>query len=262
MRKISVLVCFLLIFNCANLFAKSKKRNFQVTHNKKGFKGKLWTYSGKFGPSRWSKISDEFSECRKGKEQSPINISGVTEGDNQEVIFKYRPSNLKVTNNGQTLVVPYDKGSTIQIGEESYSLRKMTFHSPSEHRVHGKDYPMEIQLFHMNDSDDQVIISVFIENGKWNQTLHQIVADAPKNSGERRYFPNERLKAEEFLPKLKEYYTYSGSLSSPPCTEDVKRIVLRTPITAGKGQIKSFRQFFINNSRDVQSLNGRTVSYW
>lgn len=259
MSKGKILTLVTLFVLSGNAFAK--KRNFKITHNKKGHKGKLWTYSGEFGPSNWSKIDDDFSDCRKGKEQSPINISGLTEGDHKPLIFKYRVSNVNVINNSHTFFVPYDKGSVMQVDDETYFFKNMSFHAPSEHRMHGSVFAMEIELYHENDSGDKAIVSVLVKNGRSNPVLQQIFFDAPKNPGEKRYFPNERLMASKLLPKNKEYFYYAGSLSYPPCTEDVKRYVLRYPITASKRQISEFKKYFRENRREVQSMNGRIVTY-
>ena len=137
---------------------------------------------------------------------------------------------LDVIDNGHTIQINYDKGETFEIGNESYELRQYHFHSPSEHTINGRHYPMEMHLVHISKDKKLAVIGVFIEEGRHNEVFDTIWSNLPKQTGQEVHLENVQVDIDDMLPKIKATYRYSGSLTIPPCSEGVRWFVLKTPV--------------------------------
>src|SRR3990167_4652687 len=139
-----------------------------------------WDYEGELGPDHWDKLILEKWHCKIGDMQSPIGIS-VTEKDKMDdIIFHYYPTPLKIINNGHTIQVNYDRGSSISIGHRRFELIQFHFHTPSEHIIHGKSYDMEAHLVHKGERGELAVIAVLIEKGKENTFIKTLWSNFPK----------------------------------------------------------------------------------
>lgn len=217
-----------------------------------------WSYEGEAGPAHWGDISKGNEAC-KGKSQSPINIEGTSEAPLADISFDYKPTKLNIVNNGHTIQVNYDKGSLIKVDGVDYELVQFHFHDPSEHTVGGKSFAMENHLVHKNADGKLAVIGVLIEAGAENAAYKGVFANLPKKADEKKEL-DVTVSADDLLPKDRAFYTYAGSLTTPPCSEIVTWIVLKTPIQMSKKQINAFKKIIRNNNRPIQPLNGRTVS--
>ena len=227
-----------------------------VTASSVAQEGHHWGYSGANGPDHWA----EFSEtCGLGKTQSPIDIVHAEKKDLPAIEFAYHSSPLKVINNGHSIQVNYAPGSTITLGGKTYELQQFHFHHLSENTVNGKHSPMELHLVHKARDGSLAVVAVFLDEGHSNQTVATIWDNLPGEM-EKEYAPDHvEIEAVHLLPANHRYYTFPGSLTTPPCSEGVTWLVMAKPMTLSKEQIAKFAAIYPNNARPVQPLNGRVV---
>lgn len=219
-----------------------------------------WGYGGPHGPGSWGSLMPEYSAC-KGRQQSPIDIrtKSAIESDLGKIKFNWRESGLNVLNNGHTIQVNYDRGSTIKVNSGKFNLQQLHFHAPSEHALNGKRYDMEAHFVHKAANGEQTIVGVFFKEGKKNPALSPVWDNMPA-AGKTNKVPGIKIKASDLLPSdTKAYFHYMGSLTTPPCSEVVNWYILAEPIEMSKAQIKAFSKMIPANNRPVQRLNRRFV---
>ncbi len=217
-----------------------------------------FTYTGDYGPEYWSELDPSFTTCGTGKSQSPIDLTGATAQDVTNIEFNYQPSRIHIVNNGHSVQVNYDPGSYIEVDGQRYNLLQFHFHAPSEHEVDGKSFPMEMHLVHKNDAGQLAVIGVFLDNGAENAAFKPIWENLPAEEGSKKDI-EARINAIDLLPVVQTTYRYSGSLTTPPCTEGVSWFVMTSPLELSGGQIAAFEQIYYGNNRPVQQLNSRTI---
>lgn len=222
--------------------------------------GVHWGYSGETGPEHWGSLAPEFKMCGEGKKQSPINITGTVKGDLPELKFNYDDSDLHLVNNGHTIKADYSSGSSINVGGDIYNLLQFHFHSKSENAIEGELFPMEAHLVHANAAGKLAVVGVMFKEGEANPLLEKLWQYTPSKANSTMSVSGS-IKVTDLLPKSPAYYAFTGSLTTPPCTEGVRWMVLKQPVTASKEQIAKFRKFFGDHdtNRPVQPLYGRTV---
>jgi len=213
-----------------------------------------WGYEGAESPSHWGK---EFPTCGIGKAQSPIDIRGPFGKATQAIRPDYKDGGLKIINNGHTIQVNVDPGSTLTIEKDSYDLLQFHFHRPSEEKIDGKPMAMVAHFVHRNQAGKLVVLGVLLKEGAENATLRTVWANAPKAEGPEVLVPGVRLSPAALMPANLGYYSFEGSLTTPPCTEGVTFYILKAPATLSKEQVQAFP--FRLNARPVQPLNGRRI---
>jgi carbonic anhydrase len=227
-----------------------------------------WGYEKDDGPDRWGEMSEAWSACATGQRQSPIDVGNAKPGDIPATTMSFPPVDLHIVHqehvldvldNGHTIQVNYDGGETLSFGEETYQLLQYHFHSPSEHTVDGEHYPMEMHLVHQGDAGKLAVIGVFIEEGEHNHAFDVVWQNLPDEKGEQVHVEDVQIDIDDMLPDSSTSYRYDGSLTTPPCSEDVRWIVMTEPIRLGSGQINAFREVFTGNNRPPQPLNDREV---
>jgi carbonic anhydrase len=214
-----------------------------------------WGYEGDNGPEHWG---DNFPVCGKGKKQSPLNIIGPFEKSKDTLTVDYKEGPLKMLNNGHTIQVNVEPGSTLTIGKESFDLLQFHFHRPSEEQVDGKNAAMVAHFVHKSKEGKLAVIGVMLNEGKDSAAIKTLWANLPPKEMEE-YLPAKVMfNPASMLPKEMGFYNYEGSLTTPPCTEGVQFYILKTPTDVSKQQLAKFP--FKLNARPVQSLNGRKIS--
>lgn len=203
-------------------------------------------------------MKSEYKACAEGKTQSPIDLTNAVAAELGDIKFDYNASKLNVLNNGHTVQVNYDGGSSITVDGAQYNLLQFHFHTPSEHTVNGKYYGNEMHLVHKNDKGELAVVGVLIENGAENAAYKAIWSNLPKKADEKKSVAVD-INASELLPMEKDYFTYSGSLTTPPCSENVRWIVLQSPIQMSEAQIKEIQGIMHKNNRPVQKMHDRTL---
>jgi carbonic anhydrase len=196
-------------------------------------------------------------KCHELHRQSPINLKPNGKHLKTQVKFDYHPSHEVVLNNGHTIELLYDGGSTITFQNKAYQLIQFHFHTPSDHHNHGKSYPMEVHLVHIAADSAVLVVGLFFEEGAENQFLTQFLGDAPNE--EAKIKVNKTINVNQLLPKKRHFYHYAGSLTTPPYTEGVSWLVFQNSVSASKNQIDRMRILEGFNSRVNQPLNHREV---
>ncbi|MBD2014255.1 carbonic anhydrase family protein [Microcoleus sp. FACHB-53] len=217
-----------------------------------------WSYSGEDNPIHWGELSSEFLTCKIGNQQSPINITKSEEPELSNIKFNYKDTPFRVINNGHGIEVKYEFGSFIEIDEKRYELLQFHFHAPSEHTVEGKIYPVEAHLVHKSQDGKLAVVGVFMKEGKLNDFIETLWTHIPTQKGEK-LVQGISVNASVLPPDNKSYYSYIGSLTTPPCSEGVSWNVMRTPIEISSEQIAKLTSVYSRNARPVQPLNQRIV---
>jgi carbonic anhydrase len=217
-----------------------------------------WTYEGSQGPEYWGDLDPAFVTCKLGRRQSPINIMN-TMGNLSlgPLIIKYQKCDVGVINNGHTIQANYEKGSTLVYGGRTYELAQFHFHSPSEHLVRATQYDMEAHLVHKDPSGRIAVIGVLMTEGMEHPTIADLWRLTPASEGK-----SDRtvvVNANDLLPVDGHFYAYDGSLTTPPCSEDVSWILMKEPIEVSREQIETFVATIGRNARPIQPLNERDV---
>ncbi len=221
--------------------------------------GSDWSYHGENGPEHWGDLKPGYIMCKIGKNQSPVDIKRVVEAELKELEIHYKPGAYAVKNLDKTVKVFYESGSYVVIDGIKFELKQFHFHSPSEHTINGKHYPFEVHLVHADEDGNLAVIGILFKEGKENPVIKEIWKHVPSEPGKEAKLP-EKINAYDLLPKDKKYYRYSGSLTTPPCTEGVRWIVMVHKAELSKEQIEKFRKLTGGDTnRPVQPLNARVI---
>jgi len=220
-----------------------------------------WSYAGATGPAKWAKLEKNFAACASGKTQSPIDIpdAEARKGDLSPLLFDYRPSPLRIIDNGHTIQINYAPGSTISVEGKRYELVELHFHKPSEEKISGKAHDMEAHLVHKGKDGKFAFVAVLLDEGKENALIKTLWSNLPQAKDKENVVDAVKINAIDLLPRDKGYYTFAGSLTTPPCSEDVKWFVLKTPTQISADEIARFARSYPMNARPVQDLNGRDI---
>jgi len=220
-----------------------------------------WAYTGPNGPQKWAKLEKDFAVCGSGKEQSPIDIPDATarKGDLPPLLFNYKPSPLKIVDNGHTIQVNYAPGSFLTVEGKRYELVEFEFHKPSEFKVSGNGQEMAVHLVHRDKDGKLAIVAIFLDQGKENPTIKTLWNNLPQAKGKENVVASAEVSAVGLLPQNKDYYTFKGSLTAPPCTENVTWYVLKTPVQISAEEIARFARYYPTNARPVQPVNDRDI---
>ncbi len=194
-------------------------------------------------------------ERKSGKlQQSPIDIRETKEVELPDLRVNYNTTDLRIVNNGHTLEVIYDPGSYLIYEDRVYELIQFHFHTPSEHLIKGRSFPMEIHIVHKGEDGELLVVGIMMKEGKPNELLEELWRVLPLKDGKEKFREDVKINATDLFPSNKDYYTYTGSLTTPPYTEGVRWIVMKTPTEISKEQVNKFRSLFGENARDVQPL--------
>jgi Carbonic anhydrase len=228
-----------------------------------------WSYHEEGGPAGWGKLSPVYSLCGSGQSQSPINLLGNARKGTPEWKVDYKTTTLHIShneqvdeliNNGHTIQVTTQSGSSISYHGKVYRLKQFHFHTPSEHTVDGQHAPMEIHLLHQADDLTLAVIGVFVREGKHNSNFDQLIKYLPNAPGETKTYDSVTIDISIHVPKNLKAYHYVGSLTTPPCSENVQWLVLRDPIEMSRSQLAAFSTRLKNNNRPTQNVNERMVT--
>jgi carbonic anhydrase len=234
-----------------------------------GVRATHWGYEGEHGPANWGTLDPAYAACDKGKAQSPIDITKAGTGTGNPWKLNYKSSSLRIAHhehvaelvdNGHTIQVTVEKGSTLTTSRDTYQLKQFHFHTPSEHTIDGKSFPMEVHFVHQSADKNFAVVSLLFAEGATNANLAKLIANFPKAKGESANLPEVKLDLALHLPTTNAAYTYMGSFTTPPCTENVEWLVFRDPVMASREQLDAFAARLKSNKRPVQPLNGRTIT--
>ncbi len=217
-----------------------------------------WAYNGAGGPQAWSSLKPEFAACAAGQRQSPIDIRGGLSVDLDPVRFEYQTSRFAVVDNGHTVQVNLPQGNAIEVGGKRYELLQFHFHRPSEERIDGRQFEMSLHLVHKNDQGQLAVVGLLFDKGQANAVMQQVWNNLPLEKNDEMQ-AGSTMELADLLPNDRRYFTYMGSLTTPPCSEGVKWIVMRQPVTLTKEQIDIFARMYPMNARPIQAASGRRI---
>ncbi len=215
-----------------------------------------WTYEGESNPETWPSC---YSDCA-GSDQSPIDIVGaVADASLSGLDTDYASSSINLVNNGHSIQQNYDMGSTLTLNGEAFDLLQVHFHTGSEHTVNGIRFPMEAHLVHKSStSGNLAVVGILFEEGAENTFLAKFIDDVPEEEN-KNFFSSTLVDISTLLPSDPGYFTYAGSLTTPPCSEIVTWFVMQTAVEASSAQISKIHGIVHDNYRPVQPLNGRDL---
>jgi carbonic anhydrase len=218
-----------------------------------------WSYEGDEGPSHWGDLNPDYASCKNGHHQSPIDIRNPQKADLPAIQFDYKPSPLHIIDNGHTIMVTYAPGSSIRVGDKQYALKQFHFHRPSEEKINGKGYEMVVHLVHADQAGNLAVVAVLLERGANNPLIKELWNDVPKEKEKEAQLDTITINVANLLPADRGYYTFSGSLTTPPCSENVTWYVLKHPVSVTEDEIEQFAKLYRDDARPTQPLYDRVV---
>ncbi len=240
----------------------------------------VWGYKGNIGPERWSQLSPDFTLCATGKLQSPINIPSKTNAASNALNIQYQPAAMNIIKDGSTelmlgntsviikdghavqLNFPVDTKETISLEGKNYRLVQFHVHTPSENTWHGRQFPLEVHFVHQSDDGEVAVIGVWANEGDANQTIAKIISHLPNEQNKEIAIQGEGINPADLLPTKRDYYRFDGSLTTPPCSEGLKWILMSNPITVSAGEVIQLRTAIGGpNARPIQPLNKRQIYF-
>ena len=246
--------CLLTIISCALWLTAAGGAQEHASHEH------TWDYGASRGPSHWGELKPEFAPCKIGHRQSPIDIHNPQKADLPAIEFDYKPSPLNIVDNGHTIMINYSPGSFITVGGKRYELKQFHFHRPSEEKINGKSYEMTAHLVHADEKGNLAVVAILLEEGEDNALVHTLWKEMPKEKDKVESEKDVHIDADGLLPpKDHSYYTFFGSLTTPPCSEDVTWFVLKHPVSVSAAEIEQFSKLYRNDARPTQPLDGRVV---
>jgi carbonic anhydrase len=220
--------------------------------------GNHWSYEGENGPANWASINSDWAKCGTGTRQSPIDIRDGMKVELESIVFDYKPSSFNVIDNGHTIQASFGAGNMISIQNHAYELVQLHFHRPSEERINGKGFEMVAHLVHKDVEGKLAVLAVMLERGKANPMIQTIWNNLPLEKNDV-VAPLQLLDVGEILPQKREYFTYMGSLTTPPCSEGVLWLVMKEPMSAAPAQMALFSRLYPLNARPLQPSSGRVI---
>jgi len=218
-----------------------------------------WGYTGHGSPEKWAELSPDNKMCGLGKSQSPINVVTSLDADLDAIAPAYTHASTEVVNNGHTVQVNIEAGDTLSVDGISFELKQFHFHTPSENNIDGKSFPLEAHFVHLDADGNIAVLALMFQEGEANAELAKIWEKMPKEANQKNELKLANI-ATALLPENKDYYRFSGSLTTPPCTEGVRWLVLKTPVTISKAQVKEFLSTMHHpNNRPIQATNARVI---
>jgi len=226
--------------------------------DKAGEHERHWAYAGDVGPQAWGGMRAEFGLCSSGKRQSPIDIRDGITVDLEPVQFDYRASGFRVIDNGHTIQVNVASGNFIHVGGRRWELLQFHFHRPSEERIDGRQFDMVAHLVHKDSDGRLAVVAVLLERGSAQSIVQTIWNNLPLEKNEE-VAARVVIDLNHLLPPDRRYYTYMGSLTTPPCSEGVLWMVMRQPVQLTQEQIDIFARLYPMNARPLQQAAGRLI---
>lgn len=217
-----------------------------------------WSYDGPGGPESWGKLKPEFAKCATGQRQSPIDIKDGIQVNLDPIRFDYKPTSFRVIDNGHTVQVNVAPGNAIEVNGRRFELLQFHFHRPSEERIDGKQFDMVAHLVHKDADGKLAVVAVLLERGSAHPLVQSVWNNLPLEKGEEQA-ASTPIDLNNLLPAERNYYTYMGSLTTPPCSEGVLWMVMKTPVNIAPEQIGIFARMYPMNARPIQSAAGRMI---
>ncbi|ESW16389.1 hypothetical protein PHAVU_007G152600 [Phaseolus vulgaris] len=229
-----------------------------------------FSYTGPNGPANWGSLSPSFAACSNGKAQSPVDLIKsdiVINKQFKNIARNYLPTNATLVNNKFHIGVHFEgKVGDINVNGKNYSLKQLHWHSPSEHKANGSIHDAELHLVHLTqDLSNITVMAVLYKLGDPDPFISQF-QDKLVELGKKKEIAIGTIDFEEINGSSRRYYTYVGSLTTPPCKEGVNWIILGKLRTLSSEQLKllkaPLKPEFKHNARPLQQMNGRKIEMY
>jgi carbonic anhydrase len=218
-----------------------------------------WEYAGTHGPEHWGRLSAAWALCASGRNQSPVDLGGFVDATLPPVDFAYAASPGTTAHDGHTVQTSFTAAGAIEVAGHRFALRQVHFHAPSENHLAGRAFPLEAHLVHADAAGNLAVVAVFFAEGATNDALAALWQPLPAHAGEAHPL-TAPFDPARLLPAARDAYWFSGSLTTPPCSEGVRWLVLKTPVTASPEQIETVRRALGHpNNRPLQPLYAREI---
>ena len=227
-----------------------------------------WGYQGATGPSNWAALDQANVLCAEGGEQSPVDLVATTSTEENPLRrsigqpmldFTERAHVLDLIDNGHTIQVTSDASLSMWLDGIRYGLVQFHFHAPSEHTIEGRRFPLESHFVMSNEEGGLAVLGVLYEAGAHDPAFDAVMAALPDAPGDERHLEDLDLDLAELKPLPRRYYRYEGSLTTPPCSEGVRWVVLAEPETMSAAQIELLAAHLHHNNRPLQPKNEREL---
>ncbi|XP_058076434.1 alpha carbonic anhydrase 7-like [Magnolia sinica] len=226
--------------------------------------------SGKW-PENWGDIHEEWAMCKNGDMQSPIDLLH----ERVQVVShlrrlkrRYKPSNATLKNRGHDIMLKWVNGAgSIHVNGTEYVLRQCHWHSPSEHTINGKSYDLEVHMVHESSNGQVAVVGIMYKIGRPDSFLLELmehirsIADIHEMERDVGVVNPRHLKMGS-----RKYYRYLGSLTTPPCKQDVIWTMFKKVRTVSREQVKLLRMAVNDNAemnaRPSQPINEREIHFY
>ena len=224
--------------------------------------GSSWDYA-EHGPGSWGELSPDYVLAKVGGSQSPIDIrtGEVIGADLPELSIEAHPVAMHLINNGHTVEAIAPGGDTLHFGDHEYELKQFHCHSPSEHTIDGEHAELELHFVHADGQGHLAVVAVLFSEGVPERPALESLArvDLVENPRDEVLAEDVLLDVSTFLPDSLQYYTYDGSLTTPPASEGVRWFVLANRLHLTREQLDTIEAVYNSNNRPVQPTNARFV---
>jgi carbonic anhydrase len=242
MKFIAVLILFL---SCTH-----RENNRETSH---------WGYAGDVAPYHWSSIKHEYKSCGEGRQQSPINLlSSKAKRLKQPIRFAYEDMVGQVENNGHSIVLEFPTRPYVEMEGIRFYLRQMHFHAKSEHALEGVFYPAELHIVHESSDRQLLVLGFFLEFDDENYDRYGFFRSLPR-VGEKKI--SDEIQLAKLVQFNGAHFYYRGSLTTPPCTENVRWVIFDKHIKLSSAQLRSFESLYSNNYRPLVPLQDHQLFY-
>ncbi|CAO2657532.1 Nn.00g036580.m01.CDS01 [Neocucurbitaria sp. VM-36] len=214
------------------------------------------------GPFNWATLAAENEACKAGANQSPINL------DNSVTVLAEKPKidipaveEVEFENLGTTIEV-LANGTTSVAGSD-FRLVQFHMHTPSEHHLNGEYHPLEVHMVHQGVADETQIAVIALmfqvsagESSSIIKSLSSSVS-AISTPGTKTAIPGG-IDFTDVLAKVEssDILQYSGSLTTPPCSEGVTFMIVKDPLDISVVDFNSIKSVVKFNSRYIQNSLG------
>lgn len=211
-----------------------------------------WSYQGEVAPYHWGELTEEFSSCGEGRQQSPINLTRKHARPLKHALtFAYEDLRGEVVNNGHSIMLRFTEAPYVEMGGTRFFLRQLHFHAKSEHALEGLFYPAELHVVHESKAKELLVLGFLLEIDDEVFDRFGFFQSLPK-VGESR--PSQTIKLKKLVDYSGSHFYYRGSLTTPPCTENVRWVVFDKHIKLSSAQLRSFESLYSNNYRPLMPV--------
>ena len=223
-----------------------------------------WTYdeTGADSPAHWGELAADYEACRSGRNQSPVDLEQAIDADLHPLALHYAPMAARLVNTGHTVQIEPDNNQQAEaftLDGRRYVLQQIHFHTPSEHRIKGHEYPLEAHFVHKDPDGNLAVIAVLYEAGAPHPLLEAIWPLIPEQAGDIRELPGP-VRPADLLPRWTDYLRVNGSLTTPPCSEGVLWLVMKAHPQVSPSEVERFAHLVHgHNNRPIQPTYARQV---